>query len=109
MVYHTHHTAIGAPYLHNSGNKALVESMNAPMGEFDPRILARRGVDIVAVCAHPMDSYFVPVRHGQETLYGALAQGRHTSWLEPLRSRVPEPAVRVYRLVPPRQLHPAGQ
>ena len=97
ILYHTPHSVLAAPYLHNSGNRVVIATLDATLDEADPRDFRERGVDVVLVCPAGRDAYLVPERDGRETLYGALIRGRAPSWLVPIPGST-EADVRLYRL-----------
>ncbi len=98
ILYHTSHAVLAAPYLHNSGNRVVIGTLDAPLAEADPAELRERGVNLVLVCPAGRDAYLVAERDGRETLYGALVRGRHPAWLTPVGDPVESAPVRLYRL-----------
>ena len=98
ILFHTRHSVVAAPYLHNSGNRVVIDALNTPLATAKSRSFRKRGVDYVLVCPPARDVFFLPVVGGQETLYGALIRGRHPSWLTPVTSPRPGSPARAYAL-----------
>jgi asparagine N-glycosylation enzyme membrane subunit Stt3 len=97
LVFHTRHSVVAAPYLRNSGSRAVVDALNSSDPSAARRILEARSTELVVVCTHPRDPYLVEERDGAGTLYGALVRGVPPSWLDAVVAG-DSATVRVYRV-----------
>jgi hypothetical protein len=97
ILAYTHHSAIGGPY-HRDADGILdtyAAFTGTPMQS--AAIMARRGIDYVAICRPAPDFAFYRAHDGGKGVLSLLAGGKRVAWLEPLPSKGPG-KIEIYRI-----------
>jgi hypothetical protein len=87
ILAYTHHSAIGGPYHRDAAG--ILDSFIAFTGTpaKSAAIVARRGIDYVAICKPAPDYAFYRQQDGDKGILSQLAAGKKIVWLAPIPSK----------------------
>jgi hypothetical protein len=99
ILAYTHHSAVGGAYHRNVAG--ILDSYAAFTGtpEESAAIIARRGIDYIAICKPAPDYSFYRAHDGGKGLLSVLARGQKIAWLEPVSSKGSAGKVELYRVL----------
>jgi hypothetical protein len=97
ILAYTHHSAVGGPYHRDSAG--ILDTYTAFTGTpaQSAAIMAKRGIDYVAICRPAPDFAFYRAHDGGKGVLSLLASGKRVAWLEPLPSKGPG-KIEIYRV-----------
>jgi hypothetical protein len=99
-VQHSDHAVVTTLYARNAeGQLDAFAIYSASDGPAARRLVARRGIDLVAVCIGR--ETYTDLSNGSDTLDSRLREGKPPDWLQPLElSETAAGLYRIYRVVP---------
>jgi hypothetical protein len=97
ILTYTHHSAVSGPYHRDAFG--IIDTYDAFTGTpvQSAAIMARRGIDYVAICKPAPDYAFYRAHDGGKGILSLLAKGQRIAWLEPIKSTAPG-KVELYRV-----------
>jgi hypothetical protein len=99
ILAYTHHAAVGGAYHRNASG--ILDTYAAFTGTpaQSAAIVARRGIDYIAICKPAPDYTFYRAHDGGKGLLSALESGQRIAWLEPIPSKNSAGKVELYRVL----------
>jgi hypothetical protein len=97
ILVYTHHAAVSGPYHRDASG--IIDTYDAFTGSpvQSEAIMARRGIDYVAICKPAPDYTFYRAHDGSKGILSLLANGQKIAWLEPIKSNGPG-KIELYRV-----------
>ncbi len=99
ILAYTHHSAVGGAYHRNAAG--ILDTYAAFTGTpaQSAAVIARRGIDYVAICKPAPDYAFYRAHDGGKGVLSILAKGQSIAWLEPIASNNSPGKIELYRVL----------
>ena len=99
ILAYTHHAAVGGAYHRNAAGILDTYAAFTASPDASEAIIARRGIDYIAICRPAPDYAFYRAHDGGKGVLSLLATGRKIAWLAPIVSKASSGKVELYRVL----------
>jgi hypothetical protein len=99
ILLYTQHSAVGGPYHRDAAGILDTYAAFTGTAAQSAAIIARRGIDYVAICKPAPDYAFYREHDAGKGVLSLLAGGQKIAWLEPVVPTAPTGKVEIYRVL----------